>query len=76
WVILDVAVGIDKIRVFEDLDKLTTERKTSLHDYDVAMELKLLKKLGRIEKLKIVAVPGDMDREKALREIVRIIENI
>lgn len=74
WVILDVAVGIDKIRVFEDLSKLTTERKSSLHDYDVSMELKLLKKLGKVDRLKIVAIPMGMDRKKALDEIIKILK--
>jgi len=76
WVILDVAKGIDKIRVFEDLDKLVTEKRVSLHDYDVSMELKLLKRLGRVEKLKIVAVPMGMDRKKALEKICSILEDI
>ena len=76
WVILDVAKGIDKIRVFEDLDKLVTEKRVSLHDYDVSMELKLLKRLGKVEKLKIVAVPMGMDRKKALEKICSILEDI
>ncbi len=69
WVILDMAQGIDKIRVFEDIDKLVDERRVSLHDYDVGMELKLLKKLGKIKKLKIVAVPMEMKKNRALEEI-------
>lgn len=74
WVILDVAKGVDKIRVFEDLGKLVTEKRVSLHDYDVSMELKLLKRLGRVGKLKIVAVPIKMDKKKALENIIRILE--
>ncbi len=73
WVILDVAKGIDKIRVFEDLSKLVTEKRVSLHDYDVSMELKLLKRLGRVNKLKIVAVPMEMDKDQAFKEIVKVI---
>jgi Ni,Fe-hydrogenase maturation factor len=69
WVILDVAEGIDKVVVFDNVDKLADERRVSLHDYDVAMELKLLKKLGKIKKLKIVAVPREMERNKALKKI-------
>ncbi len=76
WVILDVAKGVKKIRAFEDLDKLVTEKRVSLHDYDVSMELKLLKKLGRVGKIKIVAVPIKIDRKKALKEIVDILEDI
>ena len=76
WVILDVAVGIDKIRVFDDLDKLVTEKRVSLHDYDVAMELKLLKKLKKIGKLKIVAVPMKARKEEVISKLREAIENI
>ena len=75
WVILDVATGIDEIKVFEDLSKLSATRKSSLHDYDVAMELLLLKKIGRLVKVKIVAVPIEMEREKAFKEIINILES-
>jgi len=76
WVILDVAEGVDKIRVFEDIDKLVDERRVSLHDYDVGMELKLLKKLGKIKKLKIVAVPMEMKKSRALKEIKDVLLTI
>ena len=76
WVILDVAKGVDRIRVFEDLDKLVTEKRVSLHDYDVPMELKLLKRIGKVKKIKIVAVPMEMDKKKALEEITKILEDI
>ena len=74
WVILDVAVGIDRIRVFDDLDKLVTEKRVSLHDYDVAMELKLLKKLGRIGKLKIVAVPSSSGKKEIIKELSKVLD--
>ena len=76
WVILDVAKGVDRIRVFEDLDKLVTEKWVSLHDYDVSMELKLLKRIGKVKEIKIVAVPMEMDKKKALEEITKILEDI
>ena len=74
WIILDVAVGIDKIRVFEDLDKLVTEKRVSLHDYDVAMELKLLKRLGRVKNVKIVAVPMKSSEKQIINELRKIID--
>ncbi len=75
WMILDVAKGVDKIRVFEDMDKLVTEKRVSLHDYDVSMELKLLKRLGKVKKVKIVAVPMGMEKGKAFREVVKILKS-
>lgn len=76
WVILDVAKGIDEVKVFSDLSKLETDRKTSLHDYDVATEIKLLRKIGKVEIVRIIAIPIGMKNEKALREIVNNLKKI
>jgi len=62
WLIVDICRGIDKPTEFEDLDKFESVRRVSVHDYDLAMELKLLKKLGKIKKLKILAVPVDFEK--------------
>ena len=59
WVIVDACQGISRVTEFEDLDRFAAVRRLSVHDYDLAMELKLLKKLGKIKKLKIIAVPVD-----------------
>ena len=57
WIIVDVCQGISRVTEFEDLDRFVAVRRLSVHDYDLAMELKLLKKLGKIKKLKIIGVP-------------------
>jgi len=73
WVIIDMAKGIKGVRVIEDLDKLETARRVSLHDYDLAMELKLLRKLGKVKKVKIIAVEMGMRREQAFRVIASLL---
>ena len=57
WIIVDVCAGIDKLTVFDDLDKFAAVRRVSVHDYEVITELRLLKKLGKIKRLKIICVP-------------------
>lgn len=57
WLIVDICQGIDKITEFDNLDKFEAVRRVSVHDYEVITELKLLKKLGKIKKLRILAVP-------------------
>ena len=59
WLIVDVCQGINQLTEFNDLDKFESVRRVSVHDYDLAMELKLLKKLGKIKKLRLLAVPVD-----------------
>ena len=45
WLIVDVCRGIDRPTEFKDLDQFEAVRRVSVHDYDLAMELKLLKNL-------------------------------
>lgn len=76
WVILDVAVGINKIRVFKNIDKLATEKRVSLHDYGVAMELKLLRKLGKVKRIKIIVVPVEMEEKRAFKGVIGVLREI
>jgi len=67
--LLDVAYGIKKVSVIDDLDKLDVGKKVSLHDYDVAFSLKLMKKIGMIKKVNIIAIPINYSLAKACREV-------
>ena len=67
--ILDVAEGIEKTRLIEDLDKVRASQPVSGHDFDLAMELKVLKKVGKIGEVKIIAVPSGYSLEKAVKEV-------
>ena len=72
--IMDVAFGIEKVQLIKDLEKLETKQPVSGHDFDLAMELKLLKKIGRIGKVKIVAIPAEYDLDKAVEEVKELVE--
>ncbi len=71
WVIIDVGQGIDEIKVFDDVNKIKEKRRVSLHDYGVGMELKLLKKLGKIKNLRIIVIPIEMKEKEAFKGIVK-----
>ncbi len=73
-VLLDVAYGIDEPVLLQDVDRLRLSRMVSLHDFDVAYFLKLLRELGALHKLRIIAVPPSWRPEDALpavRELAR-----
>ena len=65
-IILDVAVGIDDVKLIGNVDRLVLGRLCSLHDMDMAYFLKLLRQLGRLDTVRIVALPQGMDEEEAL----------
>jgi Ni,Fe-hydrogenase maturation factor len=67
-VILDCAEGIEKIEILHDLKKLRGEKKVSLHDFDLATELLLLEKIGKLKgkKICVIAIPKKMPLKKAV----------
>ncbi len=68
FVVLDVAKGIEKPVVIEDVSKLNFTNKASLHDFDLNFFLKLFNEFG--VKVKILAVPIDYSEEK-IKEFVQ-----
>lgn len=73
-IILDVAKGIRKVEVFNDLDSLEFSVLFSLHDFDLSYFLKLLKETGRVEKANIIGIPIGYDENKALDEVKDLIK--
>ena len=73
--ILDVAEGIKEVVVlgFDDIDKLENDKVFSMHDFDLAYNLKLLKKMELLDDIKIIAIPNKMDEGEALSQIKNFI---
>lgn len=73
-IILDMAVGIDEIKVlnFSDIDKLEVSG-TGMHDFDLNYNLKLLKKMDLIDDVKIIALPIGIGEGKGFNQIQLIL---
>ena len=58
-VMMDVVMGIDKVKLITeyDLDKLVLPPRSSAHDYDLGFQLKYLLKLGKLKKIRIIGLP-------------------
>lgn len=76
-VILDTVQGTRDVAVVEGgrIDGLTLSPRGSVHDFDLAFQLRYLEKLGRLGKVTIVGIPqeGDLDYlriESILRKLV------
>ncbi|NMB69736.1 hypothetical protein GYA27_00840 [candidate division WWE3 bacterium] len=61
--ILDTVEGLSEIRVLDEssVDKLSCSANSSVHDYDLGFQLRYLKKLGKINKIKILGIPMNVD---------------
>jgi hypothetical protein len=75
-VILDSAIGLEDVALLEGLDALMIGRTCSMHDFDLALTLKLLKKMGKIDSVRIIAVPASFPLRKALAGSCRLISSL
>jgi len=72
--IIDTVAGIDEITVIRDIESLETETIYSMHDFDLAFNLKLLKKIGRLKKVTIFGVPQRPRKRNVLKQLTEAIE--
>lgn len=76
--ILDTVQNITEVKTLtlktkEDFKKLILPTSLTMHDFDLAYNLRLLKKLKLINQVKIICVPMNITEEKALKEISKIL---
>jgi len=77
-VILDTVQGIKKVKVFDGVESFEESPRYSMHDFDLPVYLKLLKKVGIVRSATIIGVPmaGEeaevlADAEAVIRKMVR-----
>lgn len=71
--VIDTAIEINEITIFDTLEKFSPAPRVSLHDFDALANLRLLQKLGKIKKIKIIGIPPDYSNETALKELAEIL---
>jgi Ni,Fe-hydrogenase maturation factor len=76
-VILDTVEGIQDVALVEGdkIDGLILSPRGSVHDFDLAFQLRYLKKLGKLGKVTIIGIPqeGEIDHlriQSILRKLV------
>jgi Ni,Fe-hydrogenase maturation factor len=74
--IIDTVKGIKKVELIEDIDKIITDKIYSMHDFDLGYNLKLLKKMKMIEKVRIFGIPSNMKEKEAMKELCDVIKSI
>ncbi len=75
-VIIDTVLNIKKVRILDDIDKIVFRQPSSLHDFDLGFQLKLMKKLHQIKKVTIIAIPAGISENKAVEESRKIISSL
>ena len=75
-IVLDTAVGIKEITVFDNLEKFSKVPRVGMHDFDALTNLRYLWKLGKIKKIKIIGVPQNFEGSRAIQEMSNILGRI
>ncbi len=75
-IILDSVLGIEKVEVINSIEQLETTKVCSMHDFDLGYNLKILKKLGMLESVKIIGVPGELDEQKCFEGVCGVLKDI
>jgi Ni,Fe-hydrogenase maturation factor len=64
-IVLDVVHGIREVALIsgDDIDRFAPPPRTTVHDFDLAFQLKYLKKIGRLGEVYVVGIPqeGEVD---------------
>jgi len=71
--IIDTVKGIKKVEIIEDIDKIITEKVYSMHDFDLGYNLKLLKKMKMIDKVRIFGIPAKISEKEAFKNLKKLI---
>jgi Ni,Fe-hydrogenase maturation factor len=72
-VILDSVEGIDDVMKINSIEQLHTNKVYSMHDFDLGYNLKLLKKVGKIDSVRIIGIPMGISEGGALNQIQSIL---
>lgn len=75
-VIIDTVINIEGPVLIKSIDDLVLSPRYSMHDLDLAFNLKLLAKMGKLERVFIVGLPPDYDAEQGLKKVTEILTEL
>ncbi len=74
--IIDTVIGIDSVKVIDDIDAIVTGKVYSLHDFDLGFNLKLMKKTGKLNRVNIIGVPAHFSEAEAMKGVARQLKKL
>lgn len=74
--ILDVVKGIKKTTLVRDINKIKRSNLYSLHDFDIAFYILLMKELSKINNINIIGIPQYGNKEEIKKDIIKLIKSI
>ena len=74
WIV-DTILNAQNVVVWTDVNAIRSSPSYSLHDFDLGMALKLMRKLGKLKRVTIFGVPPAGDLNKIGRDLSEAITN-
>lgn len=71
--IIDTVGGINRVTLVTDIDSIKINRVLTMHDFDLGYNLRLMKKLGYVKKVRIFGVPMKIKKGDALKQLDEMI---
>ena len=77
-ILIDTILDINEVRLLTetDMDKIQSSPNYSLHDFDLGFQLKLMKKLNKIQKVTIIGIPSRGEESRLANEAIRLLKTI
>jgi len=69
-IMIDTVANVKRVIVINDIEKIKTSKIYSAHDFDLAFNIKLLKKIGKLNKITIFGIPQGIKKQEALLQLV------
>ncbi|KPJ85001.1 hypothetical protein AMJ57_04675 [Parcubacteria bacterium SG8_24] len=64
--VIDTVIGLGAPNVFDDLRNFERSPAVTMHDFDALAYLRLLIKLGKLQRVTVIGLPPDIDEDKAI----------
>lgn len=74
--IMDSAKGLQRVQLIKGLDCIQLAPRFTTHDFDLAFNLKLLKKTKRISSIAFIAIPQEMQLQEAVFSAAKLLEKL
>lgn len=75
-VVLDTAMGIEKVMVFDGLEKFAAAPRVTMHDFDALTQLRYLQKLGKIKRVTVIGMPPTLSKNEAYETVTETIKTL
>ena len=71
--VIDTVLGPKEVTVFDDLDEFVGAPKMTMHDFDALANLRYLKKLGKLKKVRVIGVPPGLGEDAAFESVAAVL---